>query len=286
MPVYNGAAMMTRALRSIQRQTLRDFECLVVDDGSADDTFAVARRFADSDPRFLALRHDRNQGVSAARNTGIRAAAADWIAIHDCDDLMHPRRLEWQHAEALRVGRPCVIGGHYVESLGGGRRVVRRLRYSTRPYNELLRHYVGCGSIFMVARACLEDVGPFDPSFNTAEELDLLLRLTRKYPLHVVDKAVALYDGEPRPTRNSFTCEGVVRLSEVYGPEILRVHGRRVLEQHLLFGATLLRLRGRRTEAARLLARAMRLWPLDHHAWRQALLLARDARAATKTANA
>jgi GT2 family glycosyltransferase len=97
LPAYAAEATLASALRSIQRQTETRWECVVVDDGSSDETAAVARGFAERDPRFLVLRLSHG-GLVRALNRGLEACGAPLIARMDADDLMHRERL------ALQIG--------------------------------------------------------------------------------------------------------------------------------------------------------------------------------------
>lgn len=92
--VLNGAKTIERAIDSARRQTERDIEILVVDDGSTDDTSEIVTRAANTDPRIRLLRMEKNMGAAAASNAGMTQARGAWIAILDCDDWWEPRRLE------------------------------------------------------------------------------------------------------------------------------------------------------------------------------------------------
>lgn len=105
---YNAADCLARAVTSVQRQSCQDFEILVVDDASTDDTVALARSLAAEDPRVRVLRQSSNQGPSAARNLGLGAATGTWVAVLDADDAMHPRRLEGLLDTAARTGADIV----------------------------------------------------------------------------------------------------------------------------------------------------------------------------------
>jgi glycosyltransferase involved in cell wall biosynthesis len=96
MPAYNAAATIGVAIRSILNQSFGDFELLVCDDGSSDDTIRVAEGIADS--RMRIIRHGTNRGVAATRNTLLREARGAYIAWLDADDIALPGRLERQHA--------------------------------------------------------------------------------------------------------------------------------------------------------------------------------------------
>jgi succinoglycan biosynthesis protein ExoO len=100
IPARNAAAFIGGAIRSALAQSLSDLEVVVVDDGSADETAAIVQGFGAEDSRVRLIRHQTPRGVSAARNTAIRAATGDWIALLDADDTFAPSRLERLVAEA------------------------------------------------------------------------------------------------------------------------------------------------------------------------------------------
>jgi glycosyltransferase involved in cell wall biosynthesis len=95
VPAYNAGAYLGAALTSLRAQTLRDLEIIVIDDGSADDTAAVARRHAADDPRVRVITHEKPSGRPAkARNAGLRVARGKYIALLDADDTSTATRLE------------------------------------------------------------------------------------------------------------------------------------------------------------------------------------------------
>ena len=94
VPAYNLEKLIPRCLDSLLAQTFAGWECVAVDDGSADGTGAVCDEYAAKDPRFTAL-HQENGGVSSARNAGIKAARAEHLLFLDGDDTLAPGTLEW-----------------------------------------------------------------------------------------------------------------------------------------------------------------------------------------------
>lgn len=94
MPAYKAAAFIGLAISSVRAQTLQDWELIIVDDCSPDDTAAVAMSAAGGDPRIKLVRAEQNGGVARARNLGNSHAAGDWIAVLDSDDAYEPTRLE------------------------------------------------------------------------------------------------------------------------------------------------------------------------------------------------
>lgn len=97
VPAYNYGHFLAATLQNITAQVYDNWECIIVDDGSMDDTASVARVFTEQDKRFRYV-HQQNQGLSAARNTGIRQSSGAYIQFLDADDLLHEHKLEIQLA--------------------------------------------------------------------------------------------------------------------------------------------------------------------------------------------
>lgn len=93
VPVYNCEKYITRCLDSILSQTFQNFECIVVDDGSTDGSSTICDKYAEQDARFTVI-HQKNGGVSAARNAGIDACKGEWLAFVDSDDWCEPNMLK------------------------------------------------------------------------------------------------------------------------------------------------------------------------------------------------
>lgn len=95
LPAYNAQGTLAEAIRSTLRQSHTDLELLILDDGSTDETGAIARTFADQDPRVRYLKRPHH-GLTQTLNFGLNAAKGTWIARMDADDMMLPTRLEAQ----------------------------------------------------------------------------------------------------------------------------------------------------------------------------------------------
>jgi hypothetical protein len=102
VPAHNATATLATALSGLREQTWEATEVVVIDDASTDDTYDIAADFARRDTRFRVLRHDRNQGSYAARNTGLSQCSGSFITVHDADDWSHPQKLELQALALLR----------------------------------------------------------------------------------------------------------------------------------------------------------------------------------------
>ena len=103
IPTYNNEATLGEAIASAQRQTLSNIEIVVVDDGSTDDTPNIIRNLAAQDSRIKSIRLAKNSGVSHGRNTAIKHASGEWIAVLDADDIFEPPRLEKMVVTAKKI---------------------------------------------------------------------------------------------------------------------------------------------------------------------------------------
>ncbi len=191
IPTFNRAACVGEAIESVLAQTFRDYEIIVVDDGSTDDTAAVLAKCAQ---RIRVLRQ-QNRGASLARNAGISAALGDWIAFLDSDDLWGRNRLAVQmgdlaeHAEVVAHLVDAVITGYpqgdvSVFAMRGYAEEYSRPSLRKRPLLEVLKVQFFT-SAWLVRRSVVERIGPFRPQLRTFEDFDLLSRLALEGPFMV-----------------------------------------------------------------------------------------------------
>jgi glycosyltransferase involved in cell wall biosynthesis len=180
VPAYNQAHYLPQTLDSIRAQTFADYEIVLVDDGSTDETPFVARRYAGR-VRYI---HQTNQGLAAARNTGIQAARGRYVALLDSDDAWEPDYLARMMVLAQQEPKTAVFycGVTYIDENGralpqpGSSRVVP----PAQMYHTLLRaNFLVPSTIFMRCEAALA-VGLFDPDFRRLQDWELWLRLLRQ----------------------------------------------------------------------------------------------------------
>jgi glycosyltransferase involved in cell wall biosynthesis len=176
VPVFNRAAVLGAALRSVLAQTCQDFEIIVIDDGSSDNPRAVVAAVGDPRIRFL---HQENQGGGAARNTGINAAQGRFIAPLDSDDIFLPHHLE--SMKRLLDGTEKVVGyARILVDRGDGRTMLKPPR-AIRP-GEDMGEYVLCERGFVptittvVPREMAQRVH-YHPKLRAAEDVDFAIRL-------------------------------------------------------------------------------------------------------------
>lgn len=188
IPAYNSAAPLREAVESVFGQTYQDFEILVVDDGSTDDTESVARSFGN---RIVYLKQE-NRGAGAARNHGIRKAQGRYVAFLDSDDLWCPSKL----AEQIPLlDRDPEIGLVYSDwAVRSQDREVNPsyLKDLSPASGYVFEALVQSGFILtsgtVVRRSCLEEVGYFDEGLSVGEDLDLWLRICYRWKVGFVNK--------------------------------------------------------------------------------------------------
>ncbi len=191
IPCYNQAHFLYEAIESVLAQTFPHVEIIVVDDGSSDDTTAVAARY----PR-VRLIGQKNQGLAGARNTGIRESVGNYLAFLDADDRLLPDALA-AGVECLMVHPECafVYGDHnLIASDGAYLSTVHVTNIQANAYLALLRtNYIGMHATVLYQRAFLKTVDGFNTSLGSSEDYDLYLRLTRKFPIRYHGKISAEY---------------------------------------------------------------------------------------------
>lgn len=216
IPTYNRAHLIGRAIQSVLKQTYQDFEVIVVDDGSIDNTEEVVKKIQEN--RVYYYKHDKNKGGSAARNTGISLAKGKYIAFQDSDDEWLPEKLNQQINIFKNLSAD--VGLIYtdmwrIDSKG------QRHYWKSPGYNKE-NNIINCKwfddvknigiQTVVIKRECFEKAGIFDEEFRRFIDLELFLRLSKycrfyhlKSPLviyydvgegisHNVDSLVQAYD--------------------------------------------------------------------------------------------
>lgn len=185
LPVYNGADYVRFAIESVLAQTFRDFELIIVDDGSTDGTAQIVSSYGDNRIRYF---KKDNGGVATAVNYGLRAAAGRYISWLSHDDVFLPTKLEMQVAAREKVGEPSVIytDFQFINSTGA---ITEERRIGHHSPGETVRNLLVAGSISFAAyslfydKQCLEQVGLYDESQPFTQDADMLIRLARRFPL-------------------------------------------------------------------------------------------------------
>lgn len=194
VPVYNAREFIARAIQSILHQTFTDFELLLIDDASTDDSVEVMRSVAGTDPRArLVLRP--HEGYTKVLNFGLAVARGEFVARMDADDIARPNRLAEQVAYLKSHTRCAVVGGHV-------RCFTRENEPGEVTYYPLtdaeIRRLLPTRSCFahpatMIRKSALPAGEPYRPPLEPAEDYDLWLRLSERHDLANIDRVVLDY---------------------------------------------------------------------------------------------
>jgi glycosyltransferase involved in cell wall biosynthesis len=181
MPAYNSAAFLAEALSSVLQQTVHDFEVIVVDDGSTDETFEIASGFAQRDARIMVLRQ-ANQGIGAARNAAFARARGQWLALLDSDDFWFPTYLAEQLAILERHPEIDVLSANAMNVGGAWDGTPYKRTTADAPYEvrllELVQHEDSVCILSLVRCRMLAALGGFDATLRGSEDYDVWLRAT------------------------------------------------------------------------------------------------------------
>jgi glycosyltransferase involved in cell wall biosynthesis len=201
IPAYNAAQFIEKTLNSVLAQTYKNFEVLVVDDGSQDCTAEIVKSIAALDARVILLQQP-NSGVAAARNLGIQKSQGEFIAPLDADDIWYTQNLEKQVQCFLQSD--ASVGLVYAWSvdinqanLQSGE--VRASRIEGEVYTTLLCHdFIANASSVLIRRACLDKAGGYNSQLQAqngqgGEDWDLYLRIAQFYQFRVVPEFLVGY---------------------------------------------------------------------------------------------
>ena len=194
IPTFDRCEQLSRALNSVFKQTYSDYEVIVIDDGSTDDTVEMLQK------NFTQLRYfyQSNKGVSAARNKGLALAHGRWIAFLDSDDEWLPQKLEKQIS--LLKAKPDYKICHTEEIWVRNGIRVNQMKKHRKTGGWIFPHCLPlCAmspSSILIHRSVFDSIGNFDTSLPACEDYDLWLRITAKYPvLYMEEPQIKKYGG-------------------------------------------------------------------------------------------
>ncbi len=194
IPTFNRGEKVLRAVSSVLCQTFTDFEIIVVDDGSFDETRTLLDPFQD---RIRLIIHPENRGVSAARNSGIKASKSPLIAFLDSDDYWMPEKLEAQ-VGFFRENPDAVACQTEELWVRNGTRVnprKRHLKPSGDIFEPSLKLCLVSPSAVMLRKNLFDEVGLFDEELPVCEDYDLWLRISCRHPVHLIERSLLVKEG-------------------------------------------------------------------------------------------
>ncbi|MGS0682936.1 glycosyltransferase family 2 protein [Shewanella sp. 125m-7] len=244
MPIYNVEAFVEDAINSVLTQTFENFELILVNDCSTDSSLALCQRF--NQARIRIVNHQHNQGLSAARNTGIRHAIGQYVAFIDSDDMWHPEKLQ-QHVNHLDNAPEVGISfsrSLFMTSLGEKMRIFQMPQLTNISAKDLLcRNPVGNGSAPVIRRETLTDIRYqalnkpvphtcyFDENFRQSEDIECWLRIvtTTHWKIEGIPAPLTFYrlnqQGLSSDLNKQYASwENMINKAKGYAPQLISQH--------------------------------------------------------------
>jgi hypothetical protein len=249
---YNRSAIVSNAIESALRQTYSDYELIVIDDGSTDNTREHLERYL-ARIRYV---YQANRGVSAARNAGANLAGGEWIAFLDSDDVWQPTKLERQLSALASLGSEfgaCFTDCDYLGNPAFGGTVFEATGLKTesafgplREVSKFLREdtYAMCVQSLLVLRSVFNDVAGFDESLDLGEDRELIFRLSFRTKFCYVSSPMVSIDRSASRSRLTDLCSrrddavcarGELLRKKMLGhPEFVDLIERKAIEDELI----------------------------------------------------
>jgi len=194
IPTFNRGYCLEESIRSVLEQSFIDFELVVVDDGSTDNTSELVRRF----PAVKLIRlEEKNRGVSFARNRGVVEAQGDWVGFLDSDDLWEQGKLATQVKWIERHPDLQIVYTDEIWIRNGVRvnPMNKHRKYSGDIFRYCLPLCIVSPSSVLLRAKVLSEVGGFDESMPVCEDYDLWLRIAKRYPFHFIEEKLIVKRG-------------------------------------------------------------------------------------------
>jgi len=193
IPTYNRKALLKKAIDSVLNQSYQEFELIIIDDGSTDETKELIRKYNNR----VCYVFQENKGPSFARNQGIKTSKADYIAFLDSDDWWDKDKLKIQY-ELMQENKDCLIS-HTQEIWHKDGKIFnqkkKHKKYSGNIFDKCLPICAVSMSTVMIKRELFDEVGFFDESLPCCEDYDFWLRVSPYHSFLLIDKPLTLKDG-------------------------------------------------------------------------------------------
>ncbi|MDJ0842743.1 glycosyltransferase family 2 protein [Crocosphaera sp.] len=193
IPTYNAERTIVETIKSVQHQTFKDLEIIIIDDGSEDNTLSI---LSNLEEKRLTIYSSEHQGVSSARNLGITKAQGKWIAFLDADDLWTVDKIEKQ-VQVLQNNPQAKIAYSWTSFIDEKGQLLwegKPLYFEGNVYNELLiENFLASGSNALIEKKAIMEIGKFDSNLTIGEDWEFYVRLAKKFKFSVVPERQILY---------------------------------------------------------------------------------------------
>lgn len=200
MPVYNAERYIAEAIESILNQTFKDFEFIIIDDFSTDNTWEIIQEYAKKDKRIIPLRNKENLKLSKTLNKGIAITKGKYIARMDADDISVEDRLQKQFDYMEKKSDVGIVGGT-MEIRDLNNRIIGKRRYNLTDEQirkKIYRYSPFCHPLVMIRKSVLNQIGGYDERWNPAEDYELYFRIGKCSKFANLDDILLIYRMVPK----------------------------------------------------------------------------------------
>ncbi|MBF7090141.1 glycosyltransferase family 2 protein [Flavobacterium sp. ALJ2] len=198
IPLYNKADYIENTINSVINQTFTDYEIIIINDGSTDNSVSNVLRFNDS---RIQLYNQKNQGASLARNLGIEKAKYNYIAFLDADDLWMPNHLETLKNLIQNFPNVGVFASRYELVFSNGKNYIPKFKGISSDFEGIISDYfetsltypIATSSSIVIPKSVFKKIGYFKPGISSGQDVDMWIRIATKYPVALSNKVTASY---------------------------------------------------------------------------------------------
>lgn len=265
IPTHNRSEFLRVAITSVLNQTFQDFEIIIVDDASKDDTHKVVSSL--NDERIKYIRHELNKGVSAARNTGLSASSCNYIAFLDDDDEWLPVKLEMQinllEKSPSKVG--AVYTGYEVIDRASGQVLGQRVPTKRgNIFNDMLiDNPIGNTSIALCRKECFDKVGLFNAETVPFEDYEMWIRISKEFHFECIREILVKYyihDRDQLSSNKEASLKSIEIMLKKYGQSSTL---RKYFSNHYLSLGVVYCYHGNTKKGREVFFKAIRLYPFE-----------------------
>ena len=237
-PVYNGSQYLSEAIESALAQTYKNFELLIVNDGSTDNSSDIIRPFL-KDSRVIYI-EQKNAGVAAARNTALKQARGKYIGFLDQDDLWLKNKLEVQVAVLDQDANVALVHSRHdvIDNQGNTTDYDLISRVSGYCFKDMFKENRIAVLTVLIRKTIFNEIGLFNEQLTGVDDYEMWLRITLKYPIKYIDQSLASYRfHNSNFSKNSFKMTildlNAINIFLFENPEVLDLVGKKTIRARL-----------------------------------------------------
>jgi glycosyltransferase involved in cell wall biosynthesis len=243
IPTYNRGRFIRKAIDSVLNQTFKDYEIIVIDDGSTDGTAKILKSYDNS---IIYHSYQPNRGAAYARNRGIEMSRGNYIAFLDSDDFWKPEKLKkqvdffQQHPDFGVVATQCSVN-MIDDNLQTIKYIERETVHFELTYEKIFQRPLIKTPSVMIQKKCFQEIGIFNEKYPILEDVDLWIRLARKYKIGFINEPLTVYTRGHEMGRRESLPTRLIRLEiseKNYDPELIseKLYKKRISSLHAHIG--------------------------------------------------